>query len=303
MSDIVDVIDELVDEQLSNYSNRSGYDHNVNQEKCWHCGEEWHGLAITSRMKQMRIQGHIDEGYRYDQDESEVICPGSTFIGPLPSRRNRLIGASGLMSPEEIRERLRTSALRGVLGRPTFEMPSDIMGHFSPYGEFDRVSPTVIPGTYYDGPLYQIINYRMRVVVSCEEIEYLGAGNLKTQLVRSFILHVSRSAGLYSEHFDEVDIHVDAHDDSERAQQTWVLYWEPQVNKIQLWNNDRQMRPSQVAVIDSPVRNPVIRWGEAINDTLTFRNSDIYTMFQPVYFRMSGWDARERQWIYMRDES
>ncbi|BAD58878.1 hypothetical protein [Nocardia farcinica] len=81
--DIVDEIDELVDWQMSNYENRSGYDRNVNQVDCPHpwCSEPWHGLAITTRMRQMRWQGHLDEDYRYNEDTSEVLCPGSEFDG------------------------------------------------------------------------------------------------------------------------------------------------------------------------------------------------------------------------------
>lgn len=81
--DIVDQIDELVNDQLANYGNRSGYDHNVNQELCWHCGRDWHGLKITARIEQMRARGHYDEDYRYADDDSEVLCEGSEFIGPM----------------------------------------------------------------------------------------------------------------------------------------------------------------------------------------------------------------------------
>ena len=82
MSDIIDKIDALVDEQLSAYDSRSGYDHNVNQERCCHCGREWHGLKITARMESMAAQVAYDEDYRYADDDSEVLCPGSSFIGP-----------------------------------------------------------------------------------------------------------------------------------------------------------------------------------------------------------------------------
>ncbi len=81
--DIVDAIDELVDWQLSNYENRSGYDRNVNQVDCPHpwCREPWHGLAITRRMQEMRWGGQVDPAYRYADDTSEVLCPGSEFDG------------------------------------------------------------------------------------------------------------------------------------------------------------------------------------------------------------------------------
>lgn len=81
--DIVDRIDELVNDQLANYGNRSGYDNNVNQDLCPHCDREWHGLRITARIEQMRSFGHFDESYRYADDYSEVLCEGSEFIGPM----------------------------------------------------------------------------------------------------------------------------------------------------------------------------------------------------------------------------
>ncbi len=81
--DIVDAIDELVDWQMSNYENRSGYDRNVNQVDCPHpwCREPWHGLAITTRMREMRWGGQVDPAYRYADDDSDVLCPGSEFDG------------------------------------------------------------------------------------------------------------------------------------------------------------------------------------------------------------------------------
>lgn len=43
-SDVLDAIDLLVDEQLANYPNRSGYDYDVNQPTCSVCRGEFHGL-------------------------------------------------------------------------------------------------------------------------------------------------------------------------------------------------------------------------------------------------------------------
>ncbi|MFE2994181.1 hypothetical protein ACFXG4_04105 [Nocardia sp. NPDC059246] len=88
--DILDAIDELVDEQLAGYDNRSGYDFNVNQDKCPHpwCDEDWHGLKITTQMRQMRRAGWIDPNYRHADDDSQILCPGSTFTGdfvPAPT--------------------------------------------------------------------------------------------------------------------------------------------------------------------------------------------------------------------------
>ena len=98
-----DEIDELVDLQLQ--QPMSGYDHNINQPTCIHCGDDAHSVPITARMREMRrlfqrtVQYYEDgprasdeliaqlDAYRYDQDDSEIVCPGSEFIGPpRPSR-------------------------------------------------------------------------------------------------------------------------------------------------------------------------------------------------------------------------
>lgn len=56
--DVIDRIDELVTESLTKpWDQISGYDNDINQESCGHCGRAWHGLP----------QG---------------VCPGATFIGP-----------------------------------------------------------------------------------------------------------------------------------------------------------------------------------------------------------------------------
>lgn len=86
MTDIIDEIGALVDEQLSGYRDRSGYEYNVNQDRCHHCGREWHGLKITARIESMAAHVSYDEDYRYADDDSEVLCPGSSFIGPWATK-------------------------------------------------------------------------------------------------------------------------------------------------------------------------------------------------------------------------
>lgn len=55
--DVIDRIDELVTESLSKpWDQISGYDNDINQESCGHCGRAWHGLPLG-------------------------VCPGATFIG------------------------------------------------------------------------------------------------------------------------------------------------------------------------------------------------------------------------------
>ncbi|HEY9314622.1 hypothetical protein [Williamsia sp.] len=104
--DIVDDIDRLVDEQLTNPSSFT----RSRPTRCPHCGRDFHGLAITQRMEEMRqehmqrlyehqvriLQGdevgdlhyaesEFDPDYRYDEDDSEVLCPGSMAEHALAS--------------------------------------------------------------------------------------------------------------------------------------------------------------------------------------------------------------------------
>ncbi|QDF17523.1 hypothetical protein SEA_PHROSTEDPHLAKE_80 [Gordonia phage PhrostedPhlake] len=86
--DIVDDIDALIDSQLDAGEPIGGYDYNdPDYPKCWHCGRDWHGLPITERMNEMRWRGEMDPDYRYADDTSRVVCPGSEFIGPLPENQ------------------------------------------------------------------------------------------------------------------------------------------------------------------------------------------------------------------------
>ncbi|AWN04192.1 DNA binding protein [Gordonia phage Petra] len=104
MSDIVDDIDALIDEQIA--AGESGQARRAADadRRCGHCGRAWHGLAITTRMEEMRreyltnvvmarmrgeeyeyAESAILGDYRHADDDSTVLCPGSEFIGPLPS--------------------------------------------------------------------------------------------------------------------------------------------------------------------------------------------------------------------------
>ena len=101
---IIDTIDTLVDDQLAEGPHD---DYNVNRyDKCGHCGRDWHGLRITTRIEHMRIRGVYDENYRTDTDTSPVLCEGSAFIGPqaLPDRIAPPIGSGwqsiGIIDPE-----------------------------------------------------------------------------------------------------------------------------------------------------------------------------------------------------------
>lgn len=110
-SDIIDDIDALIDDQLA--AGETGQEQRARaaDRRCWHCGRDFHGLAITKRLEEMRAEyrqraaeayergeeaeyatSAILDGYRYDQDDSDILCPGSDFIGPMPATMRPFAG-------------------------------------------------------------------------------------------------------------------------------------------------------------------------------------------------------------------
>lgn len=80
---LLDRIDALVDGQLDGGEPETGYDFDdPDFPVCPHCQRDWHGLAITVRIERMRNYGVFDPNYKYSEDDSGVVCPGSDFIGP-----------------------------------------------------------------------------------------------------------------------------------------------------------------------------------------------------------------------------
>lgn len=71
-------ISALVDEQLAHRTTAS-------PEKC-KCGDSWHGLPITEKMREMRSKGAIERGYSYITDTSRVLCPGTHAAGTNPPK-------------------------------------------------------------------------------------------------------------------------------------------------------------------------------------------------------------------------
>lgn len=55
----------------------------VSEEKCPHCGRDWHTRAITRDLLAMYERGRTDPSYFVKKDTSPILCDGSTFIGPL----------------------------------------------------------------------------------------------------------------------------------------------------------------------------------------------------------------------------
>ena len=88
-TDIVDVIDALVDEQMAGGEPRRGYAYgDPTYPRCGHCNRHWHGLPITQRIAAMYARGRFDEKYLTVDDTSAVLCQGSDFIGPMPAEES-----------------------------------------------------------------------------------------------------------------------------------------------------------------------------------------------------------------------
>lgn len=80
MSDIIDTIGQLIDQQLA-----AGPvdDYNVNRyDKCPHCQRDWHGMPVTVRIAQMYATGQFEDDYQIADDDTPVLCEGPEFIGP-----------------------------------------------------------------------------------------------------------------------------------------------------------------------------------------------------------------------------
>lgn len=98
MTDIIDVIDALIDEQLAAGEPETGYDFDDPQyPDCPHCHRGWHGLRITERIEAMHRIGQFDPDYRVADDDTPVVCEGSEFIGPRrPTEYERLQASWGM---------------------------------------------------------------------------------------------------------------------------------------------------------------------------------------------------------------
>lgn len=105
---IIDEIDALVDEQMADGEPVGGYDYgDPDYPKCPHCYDDWHGLPITQRMRDMRYsfcgcaecRAELD-AYRVGEDDSPVWCPGSEFIGPWANQTQLRRIREGVTSTE-----------------------------------------------------------------------------------------------------------------------------------------------------------------------------------------------------------
>jgi hypothetical protein len=96
---LLDEIDSLVDESLARGDRSQSY-RGEQMQKCRWCPEPWHGLPITKEMVRMRNEPYgwdefgqpvMDPNYKYSEDTSDWVCPGSDFHGPeTPNKSWRL---------------------------------------------------------------------------------------------------------------------------------------------------------------------------------------------------------------------
>jgi hypothetical protein len=78
-----DILDDI-DAVLAEGEPRTGFDFgDPTFPRCPRgCGRHWHGMAVTVRIEQMAARGVMDLDYRYDEDDSAVLCPAPDFVGP-----------------------------------------------------------------------------------------------------------------------------------------------------------------------------------------------------------------------------
>lgn len=98
MTDLIDRIDELVNEQLAAGEPENGFDYgDPDYPRCPHCSRHWHGLPITARIAAMYAMRRYDPEYTYAEDDSPVLCEGSEFIGPQRPPRPAALVSIGVI--------------------------------------------------------------------------------------------------------------------------------------------------------------------------------------------------------------
>lgn len=56
--------------------------------RCPHCARDWHDAALTQQVATMLAHHHFDPGYRVTDDDSGIVCVGSSSCGPNPNPRS-----------------------------------------------------------------------------------------------------------------------------------------------------------------------------------------------------------------------
>ncbi|MFE7744455.1 hypothetical protein [Nocardia sp. NPDC057455] len=270
--DIVAEIAQLVDTQLANYGNRSGYDFNVNQDRCRHCHGEWHGLKITQRMRDMRRRGVYDEEYRYADDDSTVLCPGSAYEGEFerPASPVQLAALAGIPS-QAWHSGGRISSSRGG-GGPA---PSPIV-------DMETVD--------------RLRNMRLTATVARELV---GRPAVESELFHRFE-HAA------SQHFPGVRIHhtdlmLDQQPDSPTYMMLVDVMWRPRSNEVEFLGGPRHGE-TQTGVDVERCRE---MHAFAPVTVTRYRDFDPAAPIQDniVRYRRFGWNTATRRWVYSTDSN
>ncbi|WP_280412637.1 hypothetical protein [Nocardia asiatica] len=276
--DIVDEIDQLVDTQLQ--QTPSGYDFNVNQENCRHCGGEWHGLKITQRMRDMRRRGVYDEEYRYADDDSTVLCPGSTYEGEFTPPENARINSTPLAD----------AMLRQLVATATGISPLSpaLDNLFATSSQREEPAPSTIIDMETVNRLRS-----MRVTASSPiGVRYYNG------LFDYFEVEVAR-------HFpgvqvDRADIqHEERPPLSPTAPAIIDMMWRPRSNEIELLGGPRHGETVTVDNVDRitaiPAVLPVI-----FRSTAEF-NGTVPVELETIRYKRFGWNTATRRWVYSTD--
>jgi hypothetical protein len=113
---VLDLIDQLVNEQLEQES--SGYDHNINQDRCALCGGDWHGTAAPD-----------EAGPATGLDRQRIPdCPGALATdeqrGQWKTRRQHLHRDRAVTGRTVVTVPSLIYALRGVPALPGADGPN-----------------------------------------------------------------------------------------------------------------------------------------------------------------------------------
>lgn len=162
--DVLDEIDRLVDESLARGDQSDSFhgEQYRKEQPCPWCAEGYHYLPITQRMYEMRRgsyamdefgQGIVDPAYRFEDDESPILCPGSEFHGP-PFYFNGL-KLWDKQGRERAQERSHSQARRYGAANPVPTLPPGRIRQLRFYGPFrnwvvslddERIVEDVVPG-------------------------------------------------------------------------------------------------------------------------------------------------------------
>lgn len=122
--DIVDRIDKLVSEQMA-----GGEPNYLSYSQCPHCGRDWHGFPYTLNVLEMHLLHVYDPGYSIADDGSQVLCAGSTFIGPQPEQPLLWVG-----DPQPYQHTPDQSRLLGLIG----ELDQERTDYYDDMNEIDE---------------------------------------------------------------------------------------------------------------------------------------------------------------------